>query len=114
MDAEQVLAAAGFESPEVEMQIADGPLQRNEPWSRIVSVTGSAEQVEHWIEANFEEGMDSRAHRDDQDRGRAARGGRAEGGRPARERHERPRRFVVVVGQQAEPTVHVAMRRTGR
>lgn len=115
MNADEILAEAGFESPDLETQVADGPLQGDEQWSRIVTFTGSAEQVEAWVEANFAEGIASRAYRDDQEIAVAqlGEGVQDKGDRLASGTHGSVA-FVVVVGQEMEPTVHVAVRRTGR
>lgn len=115
MDADQILAEAGFESPDVETQVSDGPSSGDEAWNKIVTFTGTSEQVDTWIGANFPSGIESRAYRDDMEIAAAqlGEGVQKEGDRIASGTHDSAA-FVVVVDQEPEPTVHVAVRRTGR
>ncbi|MGP9539168.1 hypothetical protein ACT3SP_14230 [Brachybacterium sp. AOP43-C2-M15] len=115
MDADQILAEAGFESPDLETEVADGPAAGDEAWNKIVTFTGTAEQVDTWVDANFSSGIESRAYRDDMEIAAAqlGEGVQKKGDRIASGTH-RAVAFVVVVGQEAEPAVHVAVRRTGR
>lgn len=115
MDADQILAEAGFESPDLETQVSDGPVSGDEAWNKIVTFTGTAEQVEAWIGENFPSGIESRAYRDDMEIAAAqlGEGVQKKGDRIASGTHGAVA-FVVVVGQEEEPAVHVAVRRTGR
>lgn len=115
MDAEQILSEAGFEAPDLEMTVTDGPLEGGEEWSRIVTFTGPADEVEAWVSENFPSGIESRAYKDDMQIAAAQLGDgvQKKGDRLASGTRESIA-FVVVVGQGEEPTVHVAVRRTGR
>lgn len=114
-DAEQILAAAALAAPEAEASIEDGALQGDEAWSKVVTFSGSAEQIEAWVEASFPGGIESKAYKDDLAVAveRLGEGVQKKGDRLA-EGVEGSTAFVVVVGQEAEPVVHAAVRRTGR
>ncbi|MCW1804338.1 hypothetical protein [Brachybacterium squillarum] len=73
-DAAGILEAAGLAAPgagasdgapPIEASVADRVLQGDEAWSKVVTFSGSAEQIEAWIEANFSGGIESKAHKDD-------------------------------------------------
>ena len=115
MDAEQILAAAGFAVPDLEMVVADGPSGASTRWSRIVTFSGPAETIDAWVAASFPSGIESRAYKDDMQIAVAqlGEGVQKKGDRVASGIHESVA-FVVVVGQEDQPTVHVAVRRTGR
>lgn len=115
MDAEQILAEAGFSAPSVESQVADGPLKGEEKWNKVVTFSGTTEEIDGWISENFAGGIESRAYRDDEQIAVAQLG---EGVQKKDDRIASGTNgsivFVVVVGQEAEPVVRVAVRRTGR
>jgi len=115
MDAEQILAAAALAAPETEASVEDGVLKGDEAWSKVVTFSGSAEQIEAWVEASFPGGIESKAYKDDLAVAveRLGEGVQKKGDRLA-EGVEGSTAFVVVVGQEAEPVVHAAVRRTGR
>ncbi|GAB4097237.1 hypothetical protein GCM10028787_27120 [Brachybacterium horti] len=107
---------AGYDgAPPIEASVADGVLQGDEAWSRVVTFSGSAEQIEAWVEASFPGGIESKAHKDDLAVAveRLGEGVQKKGDRLA-EGVEGSTAFVVAVGQEDEPVVHAAVRRTGR
>ena len=114
-DAEQILAAAALAAPETEASVEDGVLQGDEAWSKVVTFSGSAEQIEAWVEASFPGGIESTAYKDDLAVvvERLGEGVQKKGDRLA-EGVEGSTAFVVVVGQEDEPVVHTAVRHTGR
>jgi hypothetical protein len=113
MDAETVLEAAGLSAPDVETSVADAPLQGDEKWSRVVTFSGPASQIDAWVTDNFPDGIESRAFKDDMAAAseRLGDGVQKKGDRIA-EGVEGSAAFVVVVGQEDEPVVHVAVRQT--
>ncbi len=115
MDAQTVLEAAGLGAPNVEASVADAPLQGDEKWSRVVTFSGPADEIDAWVEDNFPDGIESRAFKDDMAAAteRLGDGVQKKGDRIA-EGVEGSAAFVVVIGQEDEPVVHVAVRQTGR
>ena len=115
MDADEILSAAGLSAPSLEASVADGPLEGDEEWSRIVTFTGPSDQVESWIEENFQNGIESKAYKDDMASAveRLGTGVQRKGDRIV-EGADGGIVFLVVVGQGETPEVHVAVRRTGR
>lgn len=123
-DAAGILEAAGLAAPgagasdgapPIEASVADGVLQGDEAWSRVVTFSGSAEQIEAWVQASFPGGIESKAYKDDLAVAveRLGEGVQKKGDRLA-EGVEWSTAFVVAVGQEDEPVVHAAVRRTGR
>lgn len=112
---EAILAAAGFAPPPTDAEVTDGTLKGDEPWSRIVTFAGTPEQVDGWIRDSFDGDLESRAYEDDQSMAteRLGEGIQKKGDRIASGVHGSVA-FVVVVGQEADPVVHAAVRRTGR
>lgn len=115
MDAESVLDAAGLSAPDLKTTVADAPLQGDEEWSRVVTFSGPADQIDAWVTDNFPGGIESRAFKDDMASAteRLGDGVQKKGDRIA-EGTEGSAAFVVVIGQEDEPVVHVAVRQTGR
>ncbi|MCG7310738.1 hypothetical protein [Brachybacterium sp. ACRRE] len=115
MDAETVLDAAGLSAPDLEASVADAPLKGDEAWSRVVTFSGPADVIDAWVADNFPDGIESRAFKDDMAAAteRLGDGTQKKGDRIA-EGVEGSAAFVVVVGQEDEPVVHVAVRQTGR
>ncbi|MBK0331579.1 hypothetical protein I8D64_09200 [Brachybacterium sp. MASK1Z-5] len=115
MDAETVLDAAGLSAPDLEASVADAPLKGDEAWSRVVTFSGPADVIDAWVADNFPDGIESRAFKDDMAAATERLGDdtQKKGDRIA-EGVEGSAAFVVVVGQEDEPVVHVAVRQTGR
>ena len=90
--------------------VVDGPPGGESSWDPIVAFSGPAAEVEAWIRENFPSGIESRAYKDDMQVAveRLGEGVQMKGDRLTHGVHD-PISFVVVVGQQEEPTVHVAM-----
>lgn len=111
----QILAAAALAASETAATVEDGVLKGDEAWSTVVTFSGSVEQIEAWVEASFPGGIESKAYKDDLAVAveRRGEGVQKKGDRLA-EGVEGSTAFVVVVGQEAEPVVHAAVRRTGR
>ncbi|WP_345083092.1 hypothetical protein [Brachybacterium paraconglomeratum] len=110
-DPGMLLSEGGFTAPDLDMQIVDSPLQDADRWDPIITFSGPTLKVEDWVEENFPGGIDSRAEGDDLQVvvARLGEGVQKKGDRVATGAHE-PIAYVVVVGQEEEPTVHVAMR----
>lgn len=106
---DMLLSEGGFTAPDLDMQIVDSPLEDADRWNRIITFSGPAPKVEDWVEENFPDGIDTRAESDDLQVvvARLGEGVQKKGDRVADGSHESPY-FVVVVGQEEEPTVHVA------
>ena len=129
-DAAGILEAAGLAAPgagvsdgapPIEATVEDGVLQGEEAWSRVVTFSGSAEQIEAWVEASFPGGIESKAFENDLavaverlGEGVQKKGDRLAEGIGPSSGTGGSTAFVVVVGQEAEPVVHAAVRRTGR
>lgn len=113
--AAEILAAAGLPRPEISVQLDAGPIRGDEQWSKTVTFTGASARIEEWIEEAFEGGITSRAQADDEETAasRLGEGVQMKGDRVASGTHG-PHAYVVVVGQQDAPTVHVGVRREGR
>lgn len=105
-----LLTEGGFIPPDLDMQIVDNPLQDANRWDPVITFSGSAPRIEDWVEENFPHGIDTHADRDDLPIvvAQLGEGVQQKGDRVASGSHE-PIAFVVVVGQEDEPTVHVAM-----
>lgn len=105
-----LLTEGGFTTPDLDMQIVDSPLQDADRWDPIITFSGPAPTIENWVKENFPGGLDSRAESDDLQVvvAQLGEGVQRRGDRVARGAHE-PIDFVVVVSQEEEPTVHVAM-----
>lgn len=113
--AEEILAAVDLPRPEFSVQLDAGPIRGDEQWSKTIAFTADATRIEDWIDKAFEGGIPSRAQADDEEEPatRLGAGVQKKGDRVASGTHG-PHAYVVVVGQQDLPTVHVAVRRTGR
>lgn len=61
----QILAAAALAAPETEATFEDRLLKGDEAWSTVAPFSGSAEQIEAWVEASFPGGIESKAYTDD-------------------------------------------------
>lgn len=107
---DMLLTEGGFTPPDLDMQIVDSPLQEANRWDPIIAFSGPAPRIEDWVEENFPGGIDTRADRDDLPIvvAQLGEGVQRKGDQVASGAHE-PIAFVVVVGQEDEPTVHVAM-----
>ncbi|MDN5895932.1 MAG: hypothetical protein L0H93_18145 [Nocardioides sp.] len=114
-DGDMILSEAGFSPPDLEMQVIEGPSEVTSEWSHVVIFSGPATEVEAWVEANFPNGIESRAYKDNMQIAvdQVGEGVQKKGDRLASGAHG-PVVFVVVVGQESEPTVHVAVRSTVR
>lgn len=106
-----LLSEGGFTAPDLDMQIVDSPLEDADRWDPIITFSGPAPAIEDWVQENFPDGIESRAKSDDLQVvvARLGEGIQKKGDRVASGAHE-PIAFVVVVGQEEEPRVHVAMR----
>jgi hypothetical protein len=115
LDAGTVLTAAGLSTPDLETSVADAPLQGDETWSRVVTFSGPADEIDAWVADNFPSGIESRAFEDDMAAAteRLGDGVQKKGDRIA-EGVEGSAAFVVVIGQEDEPVVHAAVRQTER
>lgn len=115
MDADEILPAAGLTMPALDTSVADAPLEGEEAWSKVVSFTGSSQEVDAWVGENFPSGIESEAYKDDMTSTveRLGAGVQKKGDRIA-EGVEGSVAFLVVVGQGESQEVHVAVRRTGR
>lgn len=107
---EMLLTEGGFSAPDLDMQVIDSQLEDSNRWDPIIAFSDPATKIEAWIRENFSGGIDTRADRDDLPIvvARLGEGVQWKGDRVASGAHE-PIAFVVVVGQEDEPTVHVAM-----
>lgn len=107
---DMLLSEGGFTAPELDMQIIDSPLEDADTRDHIVTFSGPAPTVEDWVEENFPDGIDTRAESDDLQvvAARLGEGVQKQGDLVASSGHSLDG-FVVVVGQEEEPTVHVAM-----
>lgn len=107
---DMLLSEGGFTAPDLDMQIVDSPLEEPDRWNHIITFSGPAPKVEDWVEENFPDGIDTRAESDDLQvvAARLGEGVQEKGDRVADGSHSLDG-FVVVVGQEEEPTVHVAM-----
>ena len=105
-----ILSEGGLTAPDLDMQLVDGPLKGAGRWAHIVAFSGPAPTIEEWVKENFPGGIDSRAGADDLEVvvAQLGKGVQKEGDRVASST-QGPVAFVVVVGQEDEPTVHVAM-----
>ncbi|MDN5686766.1 MAG: hypothetical protein L0G94_08810 [Brachybacterium sp.] len=110
-----LLSEGGFTAPDLDLLVVDSPLQDADRWDPTITFSGPAPTVEDWVEENFPGGIDSRAESDDLQVvvAQLGEGVQKKGDRVATGSYE-PIDFVVVVGQEGEPTVHVAMRSPGR
>lgn len=110
--AHDVLSEAGLSAPPGESEVTDGPLQQGLAWSRIVTFSGPSGPIEDWVAANFDTGIESHAVRDDMPTAveQFGTGVQRKGDRIADGVHGSVF-FIVVVGQEDEPVVHVAVRR---
>lgn len=108
---EMLLTEGGFLPPDLEMQLAEGPLESAHGWGHIVVFSGPAGKVEHWVRANFPEGTESRAERDDLPVvvAELGEGVQKQGDRVASGTIGSTTDYVVVISQDTEPTVHVAV-----
>lgn len=114
-DADSILAAAGFSMPEMETSVADAPLKGDEKWSKVVTFSGPGNDIDAWVEDNFSDGIESRAFKDDMATATERLGeGVQKKGDLIAEGTAESTAFVVVVGQEDEPVVHVAARETAR
>ena len=107
---DMLLSEGGFSSPDLGMRLVGGPLTDAEGWAHIVAFTGPAPSIEGWVDENFPRGIESRADSDDLEVVVAALGEgiQSQGDRVTDGSHG-PVDFVVVVDQEDDPTVHVAM-----
>lgn len=105
-----LLSEGGFSSPDLDMQLVGGPLEDAEGWAHIVTFSGPAPSIENWVKENFPSGINSRAESDDLQVvvTQLGEGVQKKGDRVASGAHG-PTAFVVVVGQEEEPRVYVAM-----
>lgn len=105
-----LLSEGGFTAPDLDMQLVGGPLGDAGEWAHIVAFSGPAPTIEDWVKENFPGGINSRAESDDLQVvvAQLGEGVQRKGDRVASGAHG-PVAFVVVVGQEDEPTVHVAM-----
>lgn len=105
-----LLTEGGFTAPDLDMKIIDRPHHDADMWDPIIAFSGPAPAVERWVEENFPGGIESRAESDDLQIvvAQLGEGIQKKGDRVASGAHE-PIDYVVVVGQEEEPTVHVAM-----
>jgi len=115
MDADEILSAASLATTALDTTVADAPLEGDEAWRKVVTFTGSRDEVEAWVEENFPSGIESEAYKDDMAAfaERLGTGVQKKGDRIV-EGVEGSVVFLVVVGQGDSPQVHVAVRRTGR
>ncbi|AXK46655.1 hypothetical protein [Brachybacterium saurashtrense] len=92
------------------MQVVDSPFQNSNSWDPFIAFSGPATKTEAWAKENSSDGIDARADRDNLPIvvARLGEGVQRKGDRVASGAHE-PIDFVVVIGQEDEPTVHVAM-----
>ena len=106
-----LLSEGGFTAPDLDMQIVENPREDADRWDPIITFSGPAPTVERWVVENFPHGIESRADSDDLQVvvAQLGEGVQKRGDRVATGAHE-PIAYVVVVGQEEEPTVHVAMR----
>lgn len=107
---EKLLTEGGFSAPDLDMQVIDSPFEDTNRREPVIAFSGPATKVEAWVNENFSGGIDTRADRDDLPIvvARLGEGVQWKGDRVASGAHE-PIAFVVVVGQEDDPTVHVAM-----
>ncbi|APX33959.1 hypothetical protein BH708_15990 [Brachybacterium sp. P6-10-X1] len=113
--AEEILAAVDLPRPDFPVRLDAGPIRGDEQWSKTVIFTRDAARIEDWIDTAFEGGITSRAQADDEEEPatRLGTGVQKKGDRVTSGTHG-PHAYVVVVGQQDRPTVHVGVRREGR
>lgn len=107
---DMLLSEGGFTAPDLDMRIVDSPLKDPDRWNHIITFSGPSPNIEGWVKENFPNGIDYRAESDDLQVAvsRLGDGVQKKGDRVADGSRETPA-FVVVVGQEEEPTVHVAM-----
>lgn len=113
--AAEILAAVDLPRPEISVQLDAGPIRGDEQWSKTITFTGDETRIEEWIDKAFDDGIPSRAQDDDEDEPAARLGaGVQKKGDRVTSGTSGPHAYVVVVGQQDRPTVHVGVRREGR
>jgi hypothetical protein len=113
MDADEILSAAGLTAPALETSVTEAPLEDGEEWSRLVTFSGTPNEIEAWVAENFPSGIESAAYKDDMAAAveRLGIGVQKKGDRIT-DGVEGSIAFLVVVGQGERPEVHVAVRRT--
>lgn len=112
-EAEEILAAAGLSAPVLEASVEDGVLELGEPWSKVVTFSGRAVEIDAWVAEKFASGIQTKSYKDDlaEVTGRLGFGVQKKGDRIVSGIEETKGRvaFVVVVGQQYEPVVRAAV-----
>lgn len=113
MTPQDMLAAAGLAEPGVELTAKELDPIGDQEWRAVVEFIGEPAVIEAWVEESFPSGIASRAYKDDmaQYAGFVGEGVQKKGDRIASGTHEGAQ-FVVVVGQQAQPVVHVGVAQT--
>lgn len=108
MTPQQILEAAGLAVPDAPLESTALEPVGSESWRQVVDFTAEGPVIEAWIDECFPEGIASRAYKADMAEYSEylGEGVQKQGDRVAAGTHDGVA-FVVVVGQEASPAVHV-------
>lgn len=113
MDAHDMLTAAGLSVPEAELTMKNLEPIGDQQWRGVVVFSGESALIENWVDENFASGIQSTAYKDDMATYAEflGEGVQKEGDRITEGAHESVQ-YVVIVGQETQPVVHVGVARS--